>query len=116
MLLTFQSVLTPSELAEIRTLLGSAQWLDGALSGKATLKQNLQTAQGNPGLEKATQKVVQCLMSRDGFKAYAVPRQVTVVFNRYDQGMFYKDHMDAALMGGLHRQPLRSDISFTSSQ
>lgn len=113
MLLKLQNALLPEDLAAVRSAVESAQLVDGSVSGKATLKQNLQSAQGNPGLQEATGRVVRSLASRKEFQAYALPRQFNVVFNRYDTGMHYKAHMDAALMGTGDRQPMRSDISFT---
>lgn len=112
-MLKLPGVLAPDALAALRRQLDAAQLVDGTVSGKATLKKNLVSAQGNPGLEQPTQTVIQALSLQPDFKAYAVPKQVTVVFNRYDAGMFYRTHMDAALMGGLRRQPLRADLSFT---
>ena len=112
-MLKLHDALLPSDLAELRHILAKSQLIQGAASGKASLKNNLQSAQGNPGLERATQKVVGALMNRRQFTSYTLPRQVTLMFNRYDVGMFYKSHMDAALMGGLNRQPLRADVSFT---
>lgn len=113
MMLKLPQVLTPDVLANVRQQLEAARLQDGTISGKASLKRNLQSAQGNPGLEQPTQIVIQALTTQPDFKAFAVPKQITVVFNRYDTGMYYKNHMDAALMGGLRRQPLRSDLSFT---
>ena len=52
-------------------------------------------------------------MAQPEFISYAAPKQVTLEFNRYDPGMFYKNHMDAALMGGVRGQPMRADLSFT---
>ena len=113
MMLKLPKLLAPEALAALRQQIDAAQLVDGAVSGKASLKNNLVSAQGNPGLEQATQTVIQALSEQADFKAYSVPKQVTVVFNRYETGMFYRNHMDAALMGGLRRQPLRSDLSFT---
>lgn len=113
MLLKLHNALSPQDLAAIRMALDSVQFVDGAVSGKGSLKNNLQSAQGNPGLQEATRKIVGAITSRQEFQAYALPRQVNMIFNRYESGMFYKTHMDAALMGGADRQPMRSDISFT---
>ena len=113
MMLKLRNALSPEDLAQIRKDLAATQMQDGAVSGKASLKNNLQSPHGNPAMQKATQAIVQALSRQPEFTAYAVPKQMTVVFNRYDVGMHYKTHMDAALMGGLNRQPLRSDLSFT---
>lgn len=113
MFLTLHNALPPQDLAEIRRILEATQFIDGAASGKASLKHNLQSPQGNPGLEQATHKILGTISGRAEFQAFALPRQITLIFNRYDSGMFYKTHMDSALMGGLGRQPLRADLSFT---
>ena len=113
MFLKLRNVFAPQDLAELRKVVEASQLVDGSASGKATLKQNLQSAQGNPGLEDATRKVIAALSARPEFQAFTLPRQINMVFNRYDTGMFYKTHMDAALMGGMNRQPMRSDLSFT---
>ena len=113
MLLKLENVLNPSEVADVRRIVEAAKFVDGAVSGKATLKKNLQAARGTEEFGTAIQKVIGALMARQEFKDYAVPKQITLEFNRYDPGMFYKNHMDAPLMGGLRSQPIRSDLSFT---
>ena len=113
MILRLAQVLRPEEAAAMRASLEQSEMVDGTVSGKTSLKNNLQSAQGNPGMEQATQAVLRALMGREDVQSYAAPRQITMVFNRYDTGMFYKNHMDAALMGGMQRQPLRTDLSFT---
>ena len=82
MLLKMQNALLPEDLATIRAAVESAQLVDGSVSGKSTLKQNLQSPQGNPGLQEATAKIVQSLITRKEFQTYALPRQFNVVFNR----------------------------------
>lgn len=113
MILKLPQVLKPDEVAALRASLERSDLVDGAVSGKASLKNNLQSNRGNPGLEQATQAVARAMMTREDVLSYAAPRQVTLIFNCYSQGMFYKNHMDSALMGGMQRQPLRSDLSFT---
>jgi PKHD-type hydroxylase len=113
MLLKLHGVLAPAEVAEVRRIIEAATFADGAVSGNAALKKNLQAARGTEEFGAAIQKVVGALMARTDFKNYAVPRQVTLEFNRYDPGMFYKNHMDAALMGGIRGQPMRADLAFT---
>lgn len=113
MILRLPQVLRPEEAVALRGTLEQGEMIDGTVSGKSSLKNNLQSTQGNPGMEQATQAVLRALMGREDVQSYAAPRQITMVFNRYDAGMFYKNHMDAALMGGMQRQPLRTDLSFT---
>ena len=113
MLLRLEAVLDQAEIAEVRRIVESAKWIDGSVSGDPALKKNLQADRATPEFDKAIKKVVGALMARPEFKSYAIPKQVTLEFNRYDPGMFYKNHMDAALMGGVRGQPMRADLSFT---
>ena len=97
----------------MRGIIEAAQWIDGSVSGDPALKRNLQADRATPEFDKAIKKVVGALMARPEFISYAAPKQITLEFNRYDPGMFYKNHMDAALMGGVRGQPMRADLSFT---
>ena len=113
MLLKLEGVLDQAEIAEVRRIVESAKWVDGSVSGNPGLKKNLQADRKTAEFDTAVKKVVGALMSRPEFISYAIPKQVTLEFNRYDPGMFYKNHMDAALMGGVRGQPMRTDLSFT---
>ncbi len=113
MLLKMAGVLAPAEVAEVRGIIEAAKWVDGSVSGDPALKRNLQVERATPEFDAAIKKVVGALMSRPEFISYTIPKQVTLEFNRYDPGMFYKNHMDAALMGGVRGQPLRTDLAFT---
>ncbi len=113
MLLRVNNLLLPSDIASLREQIASAEFVDGSVSGKPALKNNLQSLQGNPGLEQASDKIIRSLMNRQEFKIYAMPKHVSLVFNRYDEGMDYKDHMDSAIMGGPRREPFRADLSLT---
>ncbi len=112
-MLKLEGVLDAAQIAEVRRIVEAAKFIDGAVSGKATLKKNLQVERGAPQFDAAIRIVVGALMAREDFKTYAMPKQLTLEFNRYDPGMFYKAHMDAALMGGVRGQPMRTDLSFT---
>lgn len=112
-MLRLERVLDEAQLAEVRRIIGSAKFVDGSVSGKATLKKNLQVERKTPEFDTAIRIVVSALMAREDFKNYALPKQVTLEFNRYDPGMYYKTHMDSALMGGVRGQPMRADLSFT---
>ncbi len=112
-MLKFEGVLNEAQIAEVRRIVEAAKFVDGTVSGKASLKKNLQVERGAPQFDEAIRIVAGALMAREDFKTYAMPKQLTLEFNRYDPGMFYKSHMDAALMGGVRGQPIRTDLSFT---
>ena len=112
MLLKVPQLLTKQEVARVREVLANNPFQDGAASGKATLKKNLQADQSNQQVQQASRACVSKLFQRDEVTSYSIPKQIYLIFNRYDPGMEYKDHIDAALMGETGR-PLRADISFT---
>ncbi len=113
MLLKLPNVLPPEQVAELRAFLQAQQFQDGRQTGHPKLKNNLQMLGKDPQVQKAVQVITRALLQNPTFTAFALPRTFQVMFNRYEPGMFYKDHMDAALMGGLGSQPLRTDLSFT---
>ena len=113
MILKLTDVLSPETVAEVRRIVESAKFIDGKVSGDPALKKNLQADRKTPEFDKAIRLVVGALTERPEFKSYALPKQITLEFNRYDPGMHYKTHMDAAVMGGVRGHPMRADLSFT---
>ncbi len=112
MLLKVPKLFGSAEVSQLRDTLERAQFVDGSVSGKAVLKRNLQANQAAPEVTAASKACVGRMFQRQEVTSYAIPKQIYLIFNRYDPGMEYKDHMDAALMGDSQR-PLRADISFT---
>jgi PKHD-type hydroxylase len=113
MLLKIPDILSREELAKLRMELGRTQFQDGTVTGKKGLKQNLQSDQTSQQLPQLLQSVTNALMRADGFTMYALPRKLHMVFNRYDVGMHYGEHIDAALIGPSQDRAVRSDVSFT---
>ncbi len=112
-MLVVPDLLSAQENAVVRGTLQLAPFVDGTVSGKKSLKNNLQADKGHPEVQKATKAIVSRMMSRREFTSFAMPKNVILMFNRYDIGMTYKDHMDAALMGASQDKALRADLSFT---
>lgn len=112
-MLVIPDLLTAQEVDKVRDTLRRAPFVDGTVSGKKTLKKNLQADQNHPEVQQATRAIIGKMMARREFTSFAMPKNVILMFNRYDPGMTYKDHMDAALMGPSQAQALRADLSFT---
>ena len=102
-------------VAALRGQLDAMEWEDGldtarsARNRKRNLQLTVNTAQAVPLL----QQLVQELVTHPPVLQWAEPRRVAgMQFARYDEGMFYGSHNDAAIFRqqGL---PLRADISFT---
>jgi PKHD-type hydroxylase len=65
------------------------------------------------GLQPLVDLVRESLFTREEFAGVAFPRKYLLNFNRYEQGMRYGDHNDAAIVGSAQGTPVRSDLSFT---
>ena len=112
MLLQIPDVLTPAGLTAIQDALSDPTvWRDGAetAAGRARdVKRNLQASDG-AGVKGALAYVEKAVGGHAVVKAAAQPdRFARILFNRYDAGMKYGDHVDAAYIDGV-----RTDLSFT---
>ncbi len=113
-MLKLENVLTREEIARIRVELSRVDFYDGAETGFAAHKKNLQVDQvRKPQLAGVTGLVLDAVMRNTEFTNYVWPHKVTLAFNRYDSGMRYKGHADAALMGESQSTAVRVDCSFT---
>jgi len=112
-MLQLDDLLTPAEVARVRDTLGRAPFETGTKTGKKTLKNNLQADRTHAEVQTATRAVLNKMFARSEFTGFAMPKNAMLMFNRYDVGMTYKDHIDAALMGPSQAQALRADLSFT---
>ncbi len=117
MLLTIDDVLGPIELQQARSWLDAAAWGSGqATAGPqaATVKNNLQLAEGTAGLGDLRQLVLQALSQSALFFAAALPLKIAPPgFNRYaGTRNAYGMHADSA-MRMVSGHALRSDISAT---
>jgi PKHD-type hydroxylase len=119
MLLTIPAVLTPDELAQARSLLTTAPWVDGkATAGyqSALVKRNVQLPEDAPETATLQQLVLQALGRNAMFASAVLPLRVfPPLFNRYEVGMGFGDHIDNAIRHPLHGRggPLRTDVSAT---
>lgn len=111
-------LLDAQQLAAIGALLRDASWEDGrATAGfqSAQVKHNLQLAQGSAAARQAADIVVRALERHSDFISAALPRHVyPPLFNRYEPGMSFGEHVDNAVrqIPGTHHR-LRIDIAAT---
>ena len=119
MLLKLPEVLTASELAQIRQLLGQGRWVDGRSTAgvqAATVKNNQQLAEDDPALQAIRRTVLQALQRDALFYSAALPDKILPPFvNRYSgETNAYGFHVDNAmrhLPDGSVR--VRADVSAT---
>lgn len=115
MFLTLTEILDAQSLAGLRAGLAAAQWEDGRTTtgaGARERKRNLQVAAAEPRLGE-WQTLVHRALHRDPMMQFLViPKRIMApVFNRYDPGMYYQDHVDFPLLGPEPR--MRADLSVT---
>jgi PKHD-type hydroxylase len=112
------AALSSVELAAIRERLVGASWVDGRVTAghqSAEVKSNLQLPQSEPVAREAGDLVMRALERNALFVSAALPRHVyPPLFNRYEAGMAFGNHIDNALRqipGTAYR--LRTDLSAT---
>jgi PKHD-type hydroxylase len=108
-------VLEASEVALLVERLAAAPFADGrgSATGRAAQgKRNLQMEPGAPGADELRAIVMKGLQRSERFQRIAMPKAIAApVFNRYDVGMLYEQHVDAPTMRG--GDQLRIDVSMT---
>ena len=120
MLLTIPGVLEPAEAAECCRRLSDAPWTDGRLTAgaqSAMAKANLQLPEDAPQARAVSELILERLSRNPAFVSAALPAQVfPPLFNRYDVGMGFGDHIDNAIRtGGEPLRRYRTDLSCTLS-
>ncbi len=115
MLICIADVLGKDALARVKAGLASETFVDGQrTAGWAArgVKRNLQLGGESSRYAELDSLVREALAANDVFVLATMPKVVRpVLFNRYDTGMSYGDHVDDALMGP--HGSVRSDVSFT---
>ena len=118
MLIHVPKVLTPEQVAECRRLLDSAEWGDGkATVGEqgALVKRNHQIPEMSPLARQLGEMVLTAVARSPLFFSAALPlKSVPPLFNRYESGESYGDHIDGAVRavpGSSHF--IRTDLSST---
>lgn len=118
MLITIPDVLTTEELAQARTILDSAEWVDGKLTAgyqAQAVKDNLQLPEGHPAALRVGEMVLAALARTPLFMSAALPFRVfPPMFNRYAGGGHFGTHVDTAIRAMASTgQRIRTDISAT---
>lgn len=116
MVISISDLLPPAVLTEVRRIATAVNYQDGKHTAGQTVrgvKNNLQAVAGESAITHAQELIAGALLQNDGIRLHAMPKRILpVMFNRYDVGMTYGNHVDNAMMaapGGA----VRSDISVT---
>lgn len=117
MLLEIPDVLTKQQAADLRNQLLQADWIDGRVTAghqSAQAKQNRQLAEGSPLAEQAGTLILRGLQQSGLFMSAALPQRVfPPLFNRYEGGEHFNNHVDNALRRLPTGGQIRTDLSAT---
>jgi PKHD-type hydroxylase len=115
-MLHIPGVLDAAALAQVHGLLGRAGWIDGrATAGhlSAAVKDNRQLDEDDPLALQAGALVMDALAHQPLFAAAALATRISApLFNRYEGGATYGDHIDGAIRP-LAKGRMRADLSAT---
>jgi PKHD-type hydroxylase len=116
MLIVLENVLTAEELTALRHKVEQAQYVSGATTageGSKNRKSNLQISERDALLPELQAVVLNALARHQVFQFLAVPKHIMPpMFNRYDVGMYYQNHVDFSLVG-MPNNKIRTDLSMT---
>ncbi len=118
MLLHIENVLSKDEVADFRKILEASEWVDGRVSAgeqAAQCKRNLQIPFDTPVARELGERVLHALARSPMFTTAALPlRVMPPMFNRYDVGMTFGDHVDNSIrVVGQTGARIRCDVSST---
>ena len=117
MFLIIKSVLTPEEIVRLTAISKEMTFVDGRLTNAAHPdKQNLQAPRdpGNALYAESVRIVSTAYMRNQRFREFAYPKQMShPLMSRYDAGMKYGKHCDAAYLPIPPNVVLRTDLSST---
>lgn len=114
MFLKIQNLLTPAEVTRLMALAHEMHFVDGRASNPANItKENLQADATDTRFAESVQTVAAAFSRSREFVDFAMPRRLAPpLISRYQPGMHYGGHADAAIMN-LPAGRLRSDLSCT---
>lgn len=118
MLLQLPQVLTSDQVAQFRARMDSVAWIDGNVTSghqSAQAKYNEQLPEDSPVARELGDAIVAALGRNQLFFSAALPKRVfPPLFNRYQGGMEFGNHVDGAVrVHGPSGLRIRTDISAT---
>src|SRR5687767_1810557 len=117
MLLQIADVLTRDQVAEARQLLEAADWVDGRITAghqSSRAKDNMQLPEDHPTAREIGDMIGESLDRNPLFLSAALPLRVfPPLFNRYQGGQSFGNHVDNAIRQASGGARLRTDLSAT---
>jgi PKHD-type hydroxylase len=114
MFLQIENFLTAADLQSITEIARQTKFIDGRRSNPHNMtKNNVIADPSDPMGQQASQIALAALQRSEAARDFVFPQRVAIpVLTRYDAGMTYGAHIDAAFLPG-GQEPLRSDVSCT---
>lgn len=117
MLLQIPDVLSAEQVAHARRRLDEAEWVDGRVTAghqSAQVKDNQQLAEDHPVARELGDMIGKSLSANPLFLSAALPLRVfPPLFNRYQGGQSFGNHVDNAIRQAAGGARLRTDLSAT---
>lgn len=114
MFLQIENFLNAAEVQSIADIARQAKFIEGRRSNPHNVTKNNVIQDPNDSIaQKASQMALAALHRNEEMRNFVFPQRVAVpTLSRYDVGMNYGPHTDAAFLR-ISAQPLRSDVSCT---
>jgi PKHD-type hydroxylase len=117
MLIQIPDVLSPEQVAQARQMLNAAEWIDGRVTAghqSARVKDNVQLPEDHPAARQLGEIILSSLQRNSLFIAAALPLRVfPPLFNRYEGGQSFGNHVDNAIRQATTGLRIRTDLSAT---
>ncbi|WP_295803216.1 Fe2+-dependent dioxygenase [uncultured Microbulbifer sp.] len=117
MLLEIPEIFTPQQAAEMKAALLQAEWVDGRVTAghqSAQAKQNRQLPENSPVARECGERILKALPQSGLFMSAALPQRVfPPLFNRYEGGEHFHNHVDNAIRRLPTGGQIRTDLSCT---
>ena len=117
MLLQIPDVLSAEQVAQVRRRLDEAEWVDGRVTAghqSARVKDNRQLPEDHPVSREIGELIIAALGRNPLFLSAALPLRVfPPLFNRYEGGQSFGNHVDNAIRQAANGSRLRTDLSAT---
>src|SRR5687767_14946792 len=117
MLLTIPDLLSAEQVSSARELLDKAEWVDGKVTAgpqSARAKRNQQLPEGSAVAETLGDMILTALQRNPLFISAALPLRVfPPLFNRYEGGQSFGNHVDNAIRQSANGLRIRTDVSAT---
>jgi len=117
MLIQIPDVLSADQVESARQLLASTDWVDGRVTAghqSALAKDNRQLREDHPVARELGEQILRALGGNPLFISAALPTRVfPPLFNRYEGGQSFGNHVDNAIRESLYGMRIRTDLSCT---